>query len=1425
MADDFQPFVVRIETEADLRELEAYVTGLKTQIAVNQAAGKSFDELSLKLQKAASDYEKLHAATAKPSAKQDAMMDFLNATVASTIKVSGLGDAAATAGDKAAAGMKKIADAAKDAGQAVAAMTNTGGGLATAPLNEAAFDKVKAAAEAARAQAIADGANADKADKAAIAAASGAASNILNPPAVAEKPVEPSKPVNPFTVANEQQEKALQAAKASAEEYRKTLAETDPMLKEVENDIALMNEALENSAPAQERAKAALEKYSQSLEAYEESGKAKPAEPTAPLDVPAAREALKTATTEGVAAAEAAKLAVTEAIEAHDAKLAEIETELADAMVHGDAAFVGEMQALMEGQLAPFKAAVTTAESAYKTTVVDSAKKIADAQAALTGAQAAQAALPPPVDPAFVITTQTQLEAVRKLAASQDAYVKSLIPGTQAHTAAKSTLDAYNASLTTSTAILVQQQAQLEKEAALLQKAGNAALLAANQQQQANIANQLGQKPAAFSGLGNALASLHQSYQQAGGGVQGFISVLRGGVGVMATAAAGVGLLGYGAKQAADEFAKWQKAVTELDASLANSGKLTPAVREQYHALALELRNLTGKATREWIEVFADLNKYGADTGNIRKLSDGVKNLAGIMGGDLKRASDVLTRAMEGQYEGLTRIGIHVDETLEPWQRLDDLLVKIAAKGGGQFEALRNTVTGQREAMASAFDDFKAAVGQPLAEAATPWRQFWTDFFEGATNITRAAVGTTAVVGGLTNKLQNEKRSLEEASKAAKDHADALNKIKTEAEAAAKATESIISTNEKLARMEDEKKSAKLALAKAIVDEDERAGRITRAEAVRRREQLDVNFVADKASRDAARLKDKYGTLEGGIADAQKRQAEGTAGFERKTQQLETGGASFFKDKAALENFKAAADREIQQAKQENSKRQMDAQASGAGPTERKAIEEEYENKVAQHLDRMLLYERRKKQLDETAKSLGLEKGYESSDADFTESRNKLRKQAQEAVQKNADLIESLRKQLADVADELATAAAVNAANIEAANIRAGGRIDQAKREEDAQRRVDDAERRQAEIQVKMLELKRQRPSGNRDKAERALVLDAEKAKLDGELAAARMAILKAQTPEAIAKAKAELSALLKQQELENLARKRAGLAPLPLPTQQQAEPPKATATPKGFTPATPPPITPPPGRREVLEQQQKEAEANSKNAALTDAQRAKFKADADAKALELKALDERGKLDADERAKAAKDAADKKRADAAAQQAANDARQNATIAKANEARQRSGLAPLPTVEERRAAEAKTRQDNEEARREREREIARRLARQYQETIDNPEATEGERDRAKKGLLRQQDTLKRLGPSGQPRADAGPGQAQGGELQAAAGNVEESGRELVTATQDFATAAVGVNQRAASAFEKTVGVLAKQDERLRLAEQKLATLV
>ena len=332
-------------------------------------------------------------------------------------------------------------------------------------------------------------------------------------------------------------------------------------------------------------------------------------------------------------------------------------------------------------------------------------------------------------------------------------------------------------------------------------------------------------------------------------GIQGTIgSLLAGPLGRLA---AGFGLVGGAAllaQQGVKKFAEEQEALSNLDLSLSKAQQFSAGYRAELVELSKEMRNVTGTAKNEWLEVFGKLTGAGAKSDNIKSFADDVQNLAGIMGGDVKAATDIVTKSLKGNFDGYKDLNIVIRDNMSISDQLTSIHQQLAEQGGGLLAKSNSTLSGQWREMKEAMGQLLATMGVAGNETGLLERTMY-----GLTTTARWLSESQTDAAKSTSNLANATTSAVpayiEAAQSAKTLADSQRTLKEQTELANTMLRAQLDTLREIERAELELIDAEAALAIARVNADEKADKITKEEAIRQRARIKQDAEYKKVSK------------------------------------------------------------------------------------------------------------------------------------------------------------------------------------------------------------------------------------------------------------------------------------------------------------------------------------------------------------------------------------------------------------------------------------------------------------------------------------------------------------------------------------------------------------------------------------------------
>ncbi len=306
----------------------------------------------------------------------------------------------------------------------------------------------------------------------------------------------------------------------------------------------------------------------------------------------------------------------------------------------------------------------------------------------------------------------------------------------------------------------------------------------------------------------------------------------------LAAGAAAVGAITFALREAGKAlraFSQQELSETDLDSALAVTGQLTERYRLQLQDLASEYQALTAIGDDAWLSSMAMLTRFGASAANIEDVAEAVKNLAGLLQGNLSAATMLIQRALEGQFEMFTRYGIQFQKTGDQAKDLANLFQLLAEKGGGLMEARAKTLTGMFTNLGNSLGDVREAMGRVISNTGAAQAAMG-----GLTKILRnveAAIDPVhKVVEGLTLQLPDLSREARDAALGLKEIEEVdLSKVAQNAEQLAKSLQESASAAADVLSRADELADAQLALETAKIEEAVAHGAISEEEGKRRK--------------------------------------------------------------------------------------------------------------------------------------------------------------------------------------------------------------------------------------------------------------------------------------------------------------------------------------------------------------------------------------------------------------------------------------------------------------------------------------------------------------------------------------------------------------------------------------------------------------
>ena len=322
-----------------------------------------------------------------------------------------------------------------------------------------------------------------------------------------------------------------------------------------------------------------------------------------------------------------------------------------------------------------------------------------------------------------------------------------------------------------------------------------------------------------------------------------------GGLGIMAAGFAAFGSAVGIASAGLHKFANAQADAARLGAAMAQAGVYSAESFKAMQKMASSMASSTGTSAGDWTQALTRLTQFGADPSNIQKYADAVKNLAGLMNGDIVGASHAVAKAMAGSYEEFGRLGIKVPETVTQLEKMNFLCQELAKKGGGQLEIMLKTINGQTATAAKSIGALVKGIGAWVAE----------------TGIYQAVMQQTALVfsyyakaiskpieplDGLTNKTAQSAKSIADAAAQADKYKKSLEELEKNILKIKTATDLETAALSRKKQAQDALDDAVKANELEEVDWQLQHGKISDQQAIAKRAEIEGFYATKKANQE-----------------------------------------------------------------------------------------------------------------------------------------------------------------------------------------------------------------------------------------------------------------------------------------------------------------------------------------------------------------------------------------------------------------------------------------------------------------------------------------------------------------------------------------------------------------------------------------------
>lgn len=296
------------------------------------------------------------------------------------------------------------------------------------------------------------------------------------------------------------------------------------------------------------------------------------------------------------------------------------------------------------------------------------------------------------------------------------------------------------------------------------------------------------------------------------------------------------------------EFSGRDSADRGLAASLAGKGVLNAETFGGLRNLAESKRQELGGKSADWVETIGGLIAAGGKVSEIDKLTTGVENLAGIMGGNVPNAAKAMEKAIQGNFDQLKEWGVLVPENATQAQKLESAMKSLAERGAG---LLKN----RSEGLAGQWDKLKESGNNLLANLAGTFtrsellKQSLSGLGFVVQKLANFVGGATPPITVMNQALAQSSRVLTEAENAARNASKEFNSITQSSDRAAQALNRQRSAAEQLRDAQDSIASARLGLQIANIDAAEHSGRMSPQQANLARANARMSFEQQRFTR------------------------------------------------------------------------------------------------------------------------------------------------------------------------------------------------------------------------------------------------------------------------------------------------------------------------------------------------------------------------------------------------------------------------------------------------------------------------------------------------------------------------------------------------------------------------------------------------
>lgn len=379
----------------------------------------------------------------------------------------------------------------------------------------------------------------------------------------------------------------------------------------------------------------------------------------------------------------------------------------------------------------------------------------------------------------------------------------------------------------------------------------------------ARVEEKIGRPNNFLNRVNDRFEAIKQAYHEKGGGLAGVINAFGARqLAAMSAFAAATAAAFTVAKKSVTEFAESEEKVLSLDQAVANQGRLTQAYADELRDLASAFEKTTAVAASEWLGVLEQLTKHGANASNIHEYAEAVKNLAGLIGGDVASAAQIFSQAMAGSYEGLRRNGIAIKENVDASEQLQDIMRQLSERGAGILETRAKSLNGEWRGMKIALSNLLESFGGFIArtQVLQSSMELTTWWLRKLTNLIPEFHHNIDTV---TNKLPVMSQGLTEAGAAAAGSVDGILSAQSAVDKLKGSYDAARDSAEEFRHQQDQLDDAQLQNQLAFIDNQEAKGLISSGDARVARAGFRMSANERRLKREQASIQEEEDRLRG----------------------------------------------------------------------------------------------------------------------------------------------------------------------------------------------------------------------------------------------------------------------------------------------------------------------------------------------------------------------------------------------------------------------------------------------------------------------------------------------------------------------------------------------------------------------------------